>query len=626
MAEQKRRGRPKKQVEEPIVQNEEKKMVTMSESSDVEKQKYHDTLVSEQMVQQRWASVFKQYADTGYSNIVSAWNQAWSQLNNPFVQNYRIKQANSKPRKIQQEELQQALSNPENSELSLQSLSMYLYYTNYVYNILIKLNRDTPLYKWYVTPIDASEDDVKTDAFKKESKKVDQIIKKFKPSLTLRTITTQVSLEGKSSYLPRISYDKDKINFFVLQKLNPDMVKLTSFGSKQQFGASFNMVIFLQPAYDVSQYPKFIQDAWEEMLSTGVVTMDKKGKVKFNPRAKLPIGHVLESKNGSYMYWVPLPQDLCYTFYFDGSHANMFPDFLGLFDDLSDLDNYKWLQASLLSKGVTSILTAEMPFAKDAKAGMDSTLVSVDTAMGFQDLFTQNISGNIMPFFAPLQEFELHSLENQPESMDIIYDRTRDLIATSGNAALMSITDKPSIASVKAQQLIQAARVDYLTRQYENFLNEMLENNFGLKYKWEVHLWGDIFNIREDIKVLREQVVSGLEGMMPKLLSANDMSIEDYVASQNYLKAYDIKVIKVNDTEMTEKAQKQALDVAKVNKTTTTTTTSSSETDIKNSVGRPKLGDSEIENDNTAASADAGTNVSDIKEFSNSFHQESLDV
>ena len=29
MAEQKRRGRPKKQVEEPIVKNEEKKMVTM---------------------------------------------------------------------------------------------------------------------------------------------------------------------------------------------------------------------------------------------------------------------------------------------------------------------------------------------------------------------------------------------------------------------------------------------------------------------------------------------------------------------------------------------------------------------------------------------------------------------
>ena len=36
--------------------------------------------------------------------------------------------------------------------------------------------------------------------------------------------------------------------------------------------------------------------------------------------------------------------------------------------DLSDLDNYKWLQASLLSKGVNSILTAEIPLVKDAKA------------------------------------------------------------------------------------------------------------------------------------------------------------------------------------------------------------------------------------------------------------------
>ena len=581
--------------------------------------------VSLKAIQQRWATIFGKYASTGFDNLAGAWAMSWSQLNNPFLQNQRIKQINAKAQKVQSEDLQNALNNPENSEMPFQRISMWLYYTNYVYNILVKLNRDTPLFNYYYIPEYVDSKDMSTEAFKKESQKVDKILKAFNPNLTLKTITTQVSLEGKSSYLPRISYDKDTVNFFVLQKLNPDMVKLTSFGSKQQFGASFNMVIFLQPAYDVSQYPKFIQDAWEEMLATGVVTMDKKGKVKFNPRAKLPAGHVLENKNGNYMYWVPLPQDLCYTFYFDGSHANMFPDFLGLFDDLSDLDNYKWLQASLLSKGVNSILTAEIPLVKDAKARQDSTAVSVDTAMGFQDLFAQNVSGNIMPFFAPLQEFELHTLENQPEAMDIIYDRTRDLVATSGNAALMSITDKPSIASVKAQQMIQAARVDYLTRQYENFLNEMLENNFGLKYKWEVHLWGDIFNIREDIKILREQVVSGLEGFLPKLLSANDMSIEDYVASQNYLKAYDIKVIKVNDTEMTEKAQKQALTVAKT-KTTTTTTKSSSESDIKNSVGRPKLSDSEIENDNTAASADAGTNVSDIKEFSNSFHQESLDV
>jgi hypothetical protein len=50
--------------------------------------------------------------------------------------------------------------------------------------------------------------------------------------------------------------------------------------------------------------------------------------------------------------------------------------------------------------------------------------------------------------------------------MDIIYSRIRDLIATSGNSALLPITDKPSIASVKAAQSLQASKNDYLTRQF----------------------------------------------------------------------------------------------------------------------------------------------------------------
>jgi len=39
----------------------------------------------------------------------------------------------------------------------------------------------------------------------------------------------------------------------------------------------------------------------------------------------------------------------------------MLPDAIGLFNDLNELDDYRWLQANLLSKGVTSILTAEVP-------------------------------------------------------------------------------------------------------------------------------------------------------------------------------------------------------------------------------------------------------------------------
>ena len=569
-------------------------------------------------VQQRWAQIFGKYGKSGFDTVSQAWNLAWSQANNPFLQNARIKQSVAKPLKAQQEDMQQALTDPESGELTLTRISMWLYYTNYIYNLLIKLNRDTPLYNYYFLPQYCDEKDYKTEAFKKESQKVDKIMKSFKPQLTLKTITTQVSLEGKSSYLPRISYEKDKINFFVMQKLNTNMVKLTGFASKQQFKASFNMMIFLQPAYDVNQYPQFIRDTWQEMNDVGLVTNSKKGAI-VNPKAiaQSKLDGILEynSKSNYYMYWVELPQDLCYTFYSDGAHPNMFPDTIGLFNDLNELDDYRWLQANLLSKGVNSVLTAQVPVIKDAKAGSDATVITPDTILGYQDYFAGNVSSNILAFFAPFNDFKLHTIDSQPEALDVVYDRTRDLIATSGNSALMAITDKPSIASVKAAQAIQAARVDYLTKQYENFLNEVVNNCFDLKYTWKISLWGDIFNHREDLKQLKELVLSGLEGFIPKLLSAMGYTMEDYKTSCDLLKAWNIKVEKVLTQENLEEQAKQgrmeARQKAKEDKEETE--------GLKNGVGRDAIPDDEVENDATAAARDSGTNVSDIKEFAQEF-------
>lgn len=565
----------------------------------------------------------------GYDTLANSWTKAWSQLNNPFVQNYRIKQINQHARKVDKEELQKALQNPENSEYLLQSVSFGLYYQNYIYNQLIKINRDTPSYNWYVIPQNVDEEDFNTEKFKKESVKVDKTMKAVKPNLTFKTISTQVNIEGKCSYLPRISYNdnKNEVNYFTLQKLNSDMVKLTGFGSEQQFITSFNMIIFLQPGYDVSQYPPFIRDVWRDMLNSDMIVKDKNGKNVLNPSATTFPGNGTLEFNGHYwMYWVALPQDICYTFYTDGAHPNAFPDAIGMFDDFNDLDDYRWLQASLLSKGVNSILTAQVPIIKDPKPGSDATVITPDTILGYTDMFMNNISGNIWPFFAPFTNFELHTLESQPEALDIIYDRTRDLIATSGNSSLLSITDKPSIASVKAAQNIQASRVDYLTRQFENFLNNILKKDMNLKWEWRVSLWGDIFNRLDDIKQLKELVFSGFEGFTPKLLSALGYSVEDYKNSVNYMKALGIKIEKSWELEKMEEQNKLNIKASKENAKISSeiTKTSVSNTSLEddkspdgtsNNVGRPSLNDNDITNDNTGTSRDAGNNSSEIKEF-----------
>ena len=165
-------------------------------------------------------------------------------------------------------------------------------------------------------------------------------------------------------------------------------------------------------------------------------------------------------------------------------------------------------------------------------------------------------------------------------------------------------------------------------------MNNIINEEFGLKNKWKITLWGDIFNIREDAKNLKELVLTGMEGFLPKLLSAFDESLEDYKSNILYMKALDVKLEKTLDNNkmklQSELNIKVAKENAKLNKTnnssnsgTTKSTvkisdsnTTNTDTGLGNKVGRPKLNDSDIENDSTATSTDAGNNVSDIKEFS----------
>ena len=393
----KRRGRPKKTPKSAgNVVNENEKQISMSANSASLVNDFNSapnqlpqvtsstTNLAERYtlegIQNRWANIFGRYASMGFDTVANAWTKAWSQLNNPFVQNFRVKQIVGRSRKLKQEELQKALANPENSEYTLQEVSFWLYYSNYTYNQLIKINRDTPRYDWYVTPQYVTEKDMSSDNFREESKFVDKIMKAFDPNLTLKTIATQVNLEGKSTYLPRIGYSGKNVDFFKLQKLNYDMLKITGFGSEQQFIVSFDMMVFLRPGYDVSQYPPFIRDVWADMLGTNMIVEDSKGNLVVNPQANSYPGNGKLEWNGEYyIYWVRLPQDLAYTFYTDGAHPNAFPDTIGMFNDYNDLDDYRWLQASLLSKGVNSILTAEVPLTKDAKAGSDATIITSDT-------------------------------------------------------------------------------------------------------------------------------------------------------------------------------------------------------------------------------------------------------
>jgi hypothetical protein len=86
--------------------------------------------------------------------------------------------------------MQNVVDNPEHNEDTLRSVSMGLYYTNYIYQNLIQLNRNTPKYNFYATPLYVDGPNFNKEELKNDSKKVDKILKSFNPQLTFKTVAT----------------------------------------------------------------------------------------------------------------------------------------------------------------------------------------------------------------------------------------------------------------------------------------------------------------------------------------------------------------------------------------------------------------------------------------------------
>ena len=179
----KKRGRPSKNKEVNNEQTEQIKMV-----SDINNHTLED-------VQNRWVQLFQKYGDNLDLKTVKTAYDKTAALTNPFLQNARIKQVTSKAVNKEKKDIQNALQNPVNSEQALRETSMNMYYTNYVYNNLLRLSREVPNYNWYVTPQYIEREEMKKDNFKEEIKFVNKIVEKFNPALTFKTINMQVQLE-----------------------------------------------------------------------------------------------------------------------------------------------------------------------------------------------------------------------------------------------------------------------------------------------------------------------------------------------------------------------------------------------------------------------------------------------
>ena len=542
--------------------------------------------------------------ESGLSTVVAKWNKL-----NPFLQNQRIKNIYSTAKQYGKTDIAKFLQDPGNSEEPLRSIAWANSSTQQIYYNILRRSMDIPQYKYFVIPEQLPNDsDYSKADFTKENKLVEDWLELFNVPNTFKTIAMEVKREGKSSYLLRNKFNGENGNrtpaFATLQKMPTQWVKITG-KSQLGFTISFNMLYFLNIANSPADFGEFMIDAWNDMIKNELIIKDENGNLKFNPSkgkdykftfGNQTYGSIMEStgsKKVSYLFWLRMPYDICYTFGSDNSQPWVAPDTMGLMLKLQELTDYGQLAGLIASTPLTAVLTGEIETIDNPRAGKNESVYDPGVLQGYMDQFNAATSTNVEAWLWPAKNMKLQQLSSDVNSSEIISTATENFVESAGEGGLTITTSKPNVSQVKTAQLLAASQQNYVTLQFEQVMNFILQHKLDFKHKWKIRIWGDCFSLEGEKKYLKELAVAGNLAIFPKLMSADGISMTDTKAITSYIKSLgfykDFKTF-------TQEAQEQA------------------KLKEQKAVGRPSLDDNEVENDATAKSKDDGTNTSDNRD------------
>ena len=609
----KKAGRPKKHPEKEfdtvneqtvdkleMSKKEENQQITIEDLGEKYKRTYNKIMQAD--------SHSRRDEDSGYINATA---MQYNKLN-PFLQNQRIKNLYSGTKEFDKAHIIEFLQNPGSHESDLRGLAWSQSGAQQIYYNILRRAADIPQYKYYVTPpLLEKESEYGSQEFKNEDALVHDWLHIFNVPTTLKTMALEIKREGKESYILRNKFvgegKNKKTAFATLQKLPTDWIKLVGIG-QNGFLVSFNMMYFMNIANSPADFGEFMVKAWNDIVSKGVIYKDEKGVATINyDLAKdysfnyegvsytSMIEQKLKGKKAqSYFFWLRLPADMCFTFGSDNSNPWVAPDTMGLLQKLQELSDYGKLAGLIASTPLTAVLTGEIETIPNPRAGKNESVFSPEVIQGYQDMFNAVTSTNVEAWMWPAKNIKLQQLNADVNSSDIVTKATQNFVTSAGEGGLTITTDKPNVSQVKTAQLLAASQQRYVTLQFERALNFIIRNKLGFKYDWTLHIWGDIFSFENEKKYLKELVAGGATFLLPKLASAEDLSLRDTKAIMSYVKTLDFYKDFSTWTSSAQAEQEASAE--------------------KKTVGRPSLDEGDIENDATAASRDAGDNTAENRD------------
>jgi len=440
---------------------------------------------------------------------------------NPDIVNSRLKDITLNPLNGTAEQIDQALSNPKNSEDQLRRFSHFFENVDMLYKrqILYLGNLLSFDLSWTFTNVNKASE-YNSPAFKKDEKILHDFLDKFDVKAEFKKITRQL-------FRQEVCYTsfRDEGDKYVLQELDPERCKITG---RFEYGLlfDFDMQYFMISGNSLDMYHSSFKKYWDRI-------MDQRGSNNYIP------SRTLDERTGQWSYWVMTsPEDNCWAFKLNPEIGTKIPFFAPLFPELVNKPLIRNLQKSKYIAEASKLLVGFIGFNKDNKSGSqkDSLNITVETAGRFANLIRSALEKDIKFGITPFEDIKQYEWESGDVN---IYDQYNKVtVSQSGtNTKLLYNSDKANVVETKNSIALDEHVVEYTYSMFENFLEYYINKKlktYKVKFKFE----GTEMPDNKDKRLNDAMSMMNLGVVLPhKIANALSMQYQDLDRQLTYAKA-----------------------------------------------------------------------------------------
>lgn len=467
---------------------------------------------------ERINSVALQYASQiGSEQFLNLFSRMGSGYENyPQIQNLRIKAISSLPADYTKEDVGSFLRTPYEHEMELRKTAEILRWSAYPFFKIEKSYQDILTYHYYNIPKYLLSEETKEKEFLREAILVEKLCKTFSLRAMAHKIVGQTASLGKVFYILRMKLDKahNQVDYAFMQQLPQDWCEIIGYNNVSGYTISFNMMYFMQPGTDITQYGDLFLPYMEDFERVVKNPRNKSSKYVYASKSKINYypdelnkkgagqPRIFE-QNGKFMYYVSLPIDKVWTFEIDDVTPAVATPFAGLLLTYGQQGDYEAAQLSLLLNPLIKIFTGEIPYVNtDNVAEDDAVRLSESARMLYEAYFynlmrTNNTSG-VALYSAPFSNIKSHDFTESVNANKISSSFNRYGMEKAGLSGLIPVSDDVKAGQAELSSKLESRFAETIYEQFQRMMNYVYKT-LNLKYEWQFNMFGSIYtddNIR----------------------------------------------------------------------------------------------------------------------------------